>query len=53
MALLMRVLLAVSGALAALLVSPDTPNHMLLQAIFALICIIAVLSVLAMIWRRR
>ena len=53
MALLMRVLLAVAGALAALLVPPETPNYMLLQAMFAVICIIAVLAVLAMIWRRR
>jgi uncharacterized membrane protein YqjE len=53
MALLMRALLAIAGALAALMVPPETPNYMLLQAMFAVICIIAVLALLAMIWRRR
>ncbi len=53
MALLMRLLLAIAGGLAALLVPPETPNYMLLQAFFAVICVMAVLAVLAMIWRRR
>jgi hypothetical protein len=42
-----------AGTLAALLVPPDTPNYMLLQAMFAVICIIGVLAALAVIWRRR
>ncbi len=53
MGLLMRLLLAVAGGLAALLVPPETPNYMLLQAMFAVICIIAVLAALALVWRRR
>jgi len=53
MGLLIRLLFAAAGGLAALLVTPQTPNYMLLQTMFAVICIMVVLGVLALIWRRR
>ena len=51
--LALRVLLAVSGALAALLVPPEAPNHMLLQAMFALFGIVGLVAAISVFWNRR
>lgn len=51
MGLLVRVLLAVAGAMAALLIAPDAANFGVVQAMIALGLVAAVVALLAL-WRR-
>ncbi len=53
MGLVLRLILAVSGTLAAWLVPPDMPNHMILQGMFALFGIVGLVGLVSLFWNRR